>query len=97
MLYQNSAYWYEIQIDNLDDVSTLHAIEFTFGNISKIYPSEDVVYDNNVFRIKLSQSETLSLNDKTAVQARIKFANGDILPTKIEYDNVQLTLSKMEI
>lgn len=97
MLYQNSAYWYDIEIEDLKDISTIQKVEFSFGELKKEYPSDNVLFENGVFRVRFSQPETVALNGIVDIQARVKFGNGDVLPTNIERGNVVSTVSKTEI
>ncbi len=48
-------------------------IEFCIGNSRKVYPSEDVYESDGAFCIRLSQEETFAMEDRVAIQARVKF------------------------
>lgn len=89
------------------DINEISLVEFTFGNIRKIYGSYeedgeiingDVTYDNEQkqFLIPLSQEETFALNENTLVdyQARIKFVDGSVNGTEIQTGFLQKSISK---
>ena len=81
------------------DIELIDIVEFMFQDIRKLYGSDgDVTYDNEnkVFIIPLSQEETFKLNETSQIeyQARIKYKDGEVKATPIQYGYISESLSK---
>lgn len=81
------------------DIELVDIVEFMFQDIRKLYGSDgDVTYDNKnkVFIIPLSQKETFQLNEASQIeyQARIKYKDGEVKATPIQYGYISESLSK---
>ena len=81
------------------DIELVDIVEFMFQDIRKLYGSDgDVTYDNDnkVFIIPLSQKETFQLAEegKISYQARIKYKDGEVKATPIQYGYISESLSK---
>lgn len=76
------------------DIGVVELVEFTFGDLVKIYPSESVRYDSGSFFIRLNQEETQGFGGSLPVQVRVKFSNGDIPLSKKKVYSVNEALSK---
>lgn len=81
------------------DIELVDIVEFMFQDIRKLYGSNgDVTYDNEnkVFVIPLSQDETFKLSGESQIeyQARIKYKNGEVKATPIQYGYISESLSK---
>ena len=59
-------------------------VEVCVGRVRKTM-ADDVTFDNDTgkFYVYLTQSETFTLRDEVAVQARILFKSGDVLGIKL--------------
>jgi hypothetical protein len=81
------------------DVELVDIVEFMFQDVRKLYGSDgDVTYDNDnkVFIIPLSQKETFQLTEEGRIsyQARIKYKDGEVKATPIQYGYISESLSK---
>jgi CRISPR/Cas system Type II protein with McrA/HNH and RuvC-like nuclease domain len=97
--YQNSDlfYKYKVKIKSGEyNESDIVRVEFTLGEVQKVYPSSDVEkVDDGIYSIRFSQEETLKLAEGVvSTQARIMFSSGNIVPTNIVYAQVKKTLSE---
>lgn len=79
-----------LEIDHVD------GIEFSFGDLKKYYPGNDVKYDDDTgkFYVHLTQEETLKFGRSLAVQVRVKFINGNVILTCKKTVSVEESLSK---
>lgn len=103
ILTQGSTYKLNVPLTNSDgtniDIDIVDIVEFMFQDIRKLYGSDgDVTYDNidKVFIISLSQEETFKLTEERRIsyQARIKYKDGEVKATPIQYGYVSESLSK---
>lgn len=81
------------------DIELVDIVEFMFQDVRKLYGYDgDVTYDNDnkVFIIPLSQKETFQLNEEGRIsyQARIKYKDGEVKATPIQYGYISESLSK---
>lgn len=92
MFTQGDAFNLEIVLSvNMDDVEK---IEFTVGNLVKVYPGEvNYVQPNELFLFPLKQEDTLKMQDAVKYQARVKYKDGNVIATKIYSGNVLDSLS----
>lgn len=77
------------------DNGLIDTIEFTFGDISKYYPT-DSEYDEmkQCYKVYLTQEDTLALNSVVKSQVRVKFKTGDVSSSNIKNDTLYPTLSE---
>lgn len=97
--YQNSDLFYRFNIrikSGAYNESDVVGVEFTLGDIQKIYPSGEVEkVGNGAYSIRFTQEETLGLTEGVVpTQARVKFSSGNVVPTNTIYADVKRTLSK---
>lgn len=84
---QGTEFWYGIKIKGQTkeyiDIELVDKVVFNFDSLVKTYEegSKDVVYDyeNNLFKIYLTQEETLKMQSKIYIDAKVKFYDGTIL------------------
>lgn len=84
---QGTQFWYGIKIKGNTkehiDIEMVEKVVFNFGDLVKIFEkdSEEVIYDyeNNIFKVYLTQEETLKMQSKIYIDARVKFYDGTIL------------------
>jgi hypothetical protein len=98
---QGNQFWYGIKLKNKGeylDISTISKVIFTFEDIDKIYDelSESVIYDyeNNMFKIYLTQQDTQKLQGNVNIDVRVKFKNDEILGTSIHQKYIFDALNK---
>ena len=97
MIGQNTNLTHEItlRVDGQPiNISDVELVEFSFGELVKIYPSEEITYDNDKFYVRLTQEETQNFEDSLPVQVRVKFNNGDIPLSKKKVVPINESLSK---
>ena len=97
MLGQNTDLVHEatLTVDGKEiDISTVEVVEFSFGDLKKLYPSDSVSYENGVFLIHLTQEETQEFGSSITVQVRVKFNDGNIPLTRKKVLPVVESLSK---
>ena len=97
MIGQNTNLTHEItlRVDGKPiNISDVELVEFSFGELIKIYPSEEVVYDNERFYVRLTQEETKEFEDSLPVQVRVKFSNGDVPLSRKKVVPINESLSK---
>lgn len=75
------------------DLTDVEKIVFQFENVQKTYltdgtSTDNIIYDEGVFRIYLTQEETGSFEDNIAYQTAVKFNNGDVRRTLVKYDDL---------
>lgn len=77
------------------DNGLIDTIEFTFGEISKYYPT-DCRYDEQkqCYTVYLTQEDTLAFNKPIKSQVRVKFKTGDVSSSLIKTDTVYPTISE---
>ena len=68
-------------------------IEFTLGNLVKMYP-EDIKYEDGKFVLELSQEDTFSLNGNEKFQVRTLFPDGSVKCTEQYTGQILYSLSK---
>ena len=71
------------------DFSVIEKIVFGFDNIKKTFvpndPESEVIYEDGVFKIYLTQTETEKFKKKVEYQTAVKYTNGDIRRTIIQH------------
>lgn len=81
-LIQGCTYIFNITISdndgNIVNINDIEKGEFIFGDIVKLYPSGDVVFEENKFKVKLSQEDTLSFKSSIYCQFRLKYKDGQV-------------------
>lgn len=97
MLGQNTDLEHRISI-SVDgkpiEIINVDLVEFSFGELVKMYPSESVKYEEGVFLVHLTQEETVSFGSSISVQVRVKFSNNNVVLTKAKTMPVNQALSK---
>lgn len=98
---QGNEFWYGIKIKDENgyiDIEEVNKIVFNFNELQKTYTevSIDVKYEseNNLFKIYLTQEETLLLKDNVKIDARVKFKNDEILGVAIQERYIFESLNK---
>ena len=97
MLGQNTDLVHEIavKVDGKPlDISKVDLVEFSFGNLIKMYPSVDVSFEEGSFFVHLTQEETQAFDDSITVQIRVKFINGNVVLSNRRTMTVKEALSK---
>lgn len=81
MLGQNTDLIHEISVrvdGNPLVIDEVEVVEFMFGDLQKLYPSNSVVFEDRVFKVHLTQEETQEFGRFVSVQVRVKFNNGRV-------------------
>ena len=98
---QGNQFWYGIKLTSNEqklDIDTIKEVVFNFDDITKTYKegSDEVTYDaeNNIFKIRLTQEDTLKMKSKVRIDARVKFKNDDILGPVINEKHIFDSLNK---
>lgn len=98
MLGQNTDLIHRIAITvdgNPLNIAEVEVVEFSFGDLTKLYPdNKDIVYEDRVFKVRLTQEETQNFDRSVPVQVRVKFNNGNIPLSKKKVLPVNEALSK---
>lgn len=100
---QGNQFYLQCQIydndNNLLDIKGVSKVQFIIGKYTKIYDGENnnVIFENNSFKIWLTEEETFSLEDTTKIEARILFKNNTIMGTLINTLDVLPTLVQEEL
>lgn len=96
-LKQGCTYDLKIKITDSEGLSiapvSVDKIEFVFGDVIKLFPSDDVSFDG-VYTVSFSQNDTFRLHPYDKVQIRVKLKNGVVSGTGIQTVNVIESLSK---
>lgn len=81
---------------NIDDIEK---VVFEFNDVQKIYPSDDVKYDNNTkcFVVNFSQKDTLMLDGNIDWEVAVRYTNGTVERTLINKTYSYETIIKEEI
>ena len=96
-MIQYEQYYIETTLEDKDgkplDINEIEKIVFQFENVKKTYltdgtSTDNIIYEDGVFRIYLTQDETGSFEDNIAYQTAVKFNNGDIRRTKVNYGDL---------
>ena len=83
---QGNQFYLEIQLLDDDynklDIQSVLKVQFNINDITKIYDGEnqEVTYDyeNNVFKVWLTETETFVFDEEVFIDARILFKNNTI-------------------
>lgn len=75
-------YWTELTI--LKDAAPVLPTEISkmrvgFGSVVKTYPSDEIKYEDNIWKVFLSQEETSTLTNHSAFQVGVEFLDGSII------------------
>lgn len=76
------------------DMTIVELVEFMFGDLRKVFPSDDVIYKSGKFYVHLTQEETQSFSGSLETQVRVKFTNGNVPLAKKKTVWVEEALSK---
>ena len=96
-MIQFEQYYIETTLTDKDgellDLTEVEKIVFQFENVKKTYltdgtSTDNIVYEDGVFRIYLTQEETGSFEDNMSYQTAVKFKNGDVRRTLVKYDDL---------
>lgn len=80
---------------NSENVKVVEVTFDTGGHIvRKTYPDE-MTFENGVFVMPLSQSDTLALQGKCRYQVRVLFHDGSVKSSEIEFGTVKNCISKV--
>lgn len=88
-MIQGEQYYVEISITQDKktlDISAIEKIIFNFDDIEKEYSadSDDVKYEDGIFKVYLKQEDTLKFKEKVSYQVTIKYKDNTILKTDKE-------------
>lgn len=76
---QGNQFYLEFQIEDKEgnplDISSVLKVQFNIGELTKIYDgkSEEVTYENGIFKIWLTEDETFKFGKQVEMDARILF------------------------
>ena len=97
---QGNQFYLEVQLfDNSDtklDVSSVKKVQFNIGELTKTYP-KDVAYENDTFKIWLTENETFRFDNNTSIDVRVLFKNDTIMGTEIETIDVSESLKEVNL
>ena len=97
---QGNQFYLEVQLfDNSDtklDVSSVKKVQFNIGELTKTYP-KDVTYENDTFKIWLTENETFRFDNNTSIDVRVLFKNDTIMGTEIETIAVSESLKEVNL
>lgn len=97
---QGNQFYLEVQLfDNSDtqlDISSVKKVQFNIGELTKTYP-KDVTYENDTFKIWLTENETFRFDNNTSIDVRVLFKNDTIMGTEIETINVSESLKEVNL
>lgn len=88
-MIQGEQYYIEINLTQDEkplDINVIEKIIFNFDNLEKEYStdSDDVKYENGIFKVYLKQEETLKFEEKTSYQVTARYIDNTILKTDKE-------------
>nr|DAE35585.1 MAG TPA: hypothetical protein [Caudoviricetes sp.] len=76
---QGNQFYLEFQIEDENseklDITSVSKVQFNIGNITKTYDGEndEVTYENDAFKVWLTEDETFGLDKKVKMDARVMF------------------------
>lgn len=95
---QGNQFFLEIELLTEDDKVILpkevESITFTFGGVKKIYPSSEVIFENDLYKVWFSQEDTFKLKGIISYDIRVKFNNNTIIGSKIYNERIEDSLNK---
>lgn len=81
---QGNTYKLKATIDT--DLSTIDKIVFQFNEVQKTYLSDeesDVILENGVFIVPLTQEDTLNLDSEVNAEVAVKFQDGSVKRSRV--------------
>ena len=100
---QGNQFYLEFQIEDengeLLDIKNVLKVQFNIGNLTKTYDgiNEDVTYNDNVFKVWITEEETFNFENQVKMEARILFKGeenyktigGTYIETNYWYDSLK--------
>ena len=100
---QGNQFYLEFQIEDengeLLDIKNVLKVQFNIGNLTKTYDgiNEDVTYNDNVFKVWITEEETFNFDNQVKMEARILFKGeenykpigGTYIETNYWYDSLK--------
>ena len=100
---QGNQFYLEFQIEDengeLLDIKNVLKVQFNIGNLTKTYDgiNEDVTYNDNVFKVWITEEETFNFDNQVKMEARILFKGeenykpigGTYIETNYWYDSIK--------
>lgn len=101
---QGNQFYLPVQLtdkdDNIIDINTIKKVQFNIGKLTKTYDgiSDEVIYEDDFFKIWLTEEETFGFDNIVKMDSRILF-NGDdtIFGSKIIEEIVYSSLTEIKL
>lgn len=89
----------EILVDDqpITDISTISDVEVCLGTLKKTMANNEIIYSETekAFLFPLTQQEAFAFPARNqSMQVRVKFQNGDVIGEKLDYVDVESSMSR---